>query len=119
MSDINHPEQQPELIEQAEDAKYTPASPVKRAMAWVGIVYMVILVALTTYMYFSGGVAMTGIAPLLAVPGLIGLGIVSLISHRTTGSPAKGTAWMLAVLCWLVAIWFLIPGIAGLMSNFA
>ena len=112
MSDINRPEQ-------PETEGYTPASPVKRAIAWIGVVYMVILVALTTYMYFSGGSAMTGIAPLLAIPGLIGLGIVSLISHRTTGSPTKRTAWMLAILCWLVAIWFLIPGIAGLMSNFA
>ncbi len=113
MSDINKPEQQ------AQGEGYTPASPVKRAMAWVGIVYMVILVALTTYMYFAGGVALTGIAPLLAVPGLVGLGIVALISSRTTGSPGKRGAWTLAVVCWLVAVWFLFPGIAGLLANFA
>ena len=113
MPEVNKPELPPE-----EDG-YTPASPVKRAMAWVGIVYMVILVALTTAMYFSGGVALTGIAPLLAVPGLVGLGIVGLISHRTTGSPSKRGAWTLAVICWLVAIWFLIPGVAGLLANFA
>ena len=61
---------------QPEQEPYTPASPVKRAIAWIGVVYMVILVALTTYMYFDGGVALTGIAPLLAIPGLVGLGIV-------------------------------------------
>ena len=103
MPDINRPDQ-------PESEGYTPASPVKRALAWIGIVYMVILVFLTTYMYFSGGVALTGIAPLLAIPALIGLGIVA---------PGKGAAWGLAVACWLVAVWFLIPGIAGLMANFA
>lgn len=112
MPDILRPDSQPD------DTGYTPASPVKRAMAWIGIVYMVILVALTTAMYFSGGLALTGIAPLLAVPGLVGLGIVGLISHRTTGSPSKRGAWFLAVVCWLVAVWFLIPGIAGLLANF-
>ena len=112
MSDIINSESQPE------QEPYTPASPVKRAMAWIGIVYMVILVALTTYMYFAGGVALTGIAPLLAIPGLVGLGIVALISHRTTGSPSKRAAWTLAIVCWLVAIWFLIPGIDGLLANF-
>ena len=34
-----------------EDRGYTPASPVKRTLAWIGLSYMVILVALTTY-YF-------------------------------------------------------------------
>ena len=111
MPDINRPEQ-------PENEGYTPASPVKRAMAWIGIVYMIILVALTTYMYFAGGVALTGIAPLLAVPGLIGLGIVGLISHRTTGAPSKSAAWMLAAVCWVLAAVSLLPGIAGLMSNF-
>ncbi|MBQ3135053.1 MAG: hypothetical protein IJB75_04500 [Oscillospiraceae bacterium] len=100
-----------------ENEGYIPASPVKRTMAWVGIVYMVILVALTTYMYFAGA-ALTGIAPLLAIPGLVGLGAVALISHRTTGSPSLRGAWTLAILCWLVAIWFLFPGIAGLLANF-
>lgn len=113
MPDINSPDNLPE------EQGYTPASPVKRALAWIGIVYMVILVALTTAMYFSGGIALTGIAPLLAVPGLVGLGIVGLISHRTTGSPSKRRAWTLAVICWLVAVWFLIPGVAGLLANFA
>lgn len=39
----------------AEEKKpdYTPASPVKRTLAWIGIAYMVILVALTTYFYYT------------------------------------------------------------------
>ena len=111
MSDIIKPEQQPE------EQSYTPATPVKRALAWIGVVYMVILVALMTYFYFTATM-LGGLGPLLTVPGLVGLGIVSIISHRTTGRPGKGASLVLAVLCWLVAVLTLPVGIAGLMSNF-
>ena len=100
-----------------ENNGYTPASPVKRALAWIGVVYMVILVALTTYFYFTATM-LGGLGPLLTVPGLVGLGIVSIISFRTTGRPAKGPAIALAVLCWVLAVLTLPIGIAGLMSNF-
>ena len=102
---------------QVEEKGYTPASPVKRALAWIGVVYMVILVALMTYFYFTATM-LGGLGPLLTVPGLVGLGIVSIISFRTTGRPAKGPAIGLAVLCWLMAILTLPIGIAGLMTNF-
>ena len=100
-----------------EQSGYTPASPVKRALAWIGVVYMVILVALITYFYFTATMP-GGLAPLLTVPGLVGLGIVSIISSCTTGRPAKGPAIGLAVLCWIMALLVLPIGIAGLMSNF-
>ena len=119
MSDLNKPELQSDLPEQTEDAKYTPASPAKRLLAWIGVVYVVIVTALTTYMYFAGGKPLTGIGPLLAVPGLIGFGIMLLLNHRATGSPSKWAAWAGAVISWLVAIWFLFPGISGLLANFA
>ena len=31
-----------------EEKGYTPASPIKRTLAWIGLVYMLILLALTT-----------------------------------------------------------------------
>lgn len=96
---------------------FTPSSPVKRTLAWIGLVYMVILVALTTYFYFTGN-GLGNLGPLLTVPGLIGLGILSLVSWRTTGRPGKWPAAGLAVLCWLLAAATLPIGIAGLMSNF-
>ena len=106
--DINQPEEQP---------GYTPASPVKRAMAWIGIVYMVIIVALTTYIYATGA-PLQNLAPLLAIPALIGLGIVALISSRTTGKPGKASAILLALLCWAAAAYSIPLGLAGLLSNF-
>ena len=96
---------------------YTPASPVKRTLAWIALVYVLIFLALTTYFYFTGTM-LGNLAPLLAVPGLIGLGALALVSWRSTGRPAKGAAIALAALCWLLALATLLVGIAGLLSNF-
>lgn len=104
--------------ENKEEKGYTPASPVKRTLAWIGVVYMLILLALTTYFYFTG-TGLGNLGPLLTVPGLIGLGIVSLVSWRTAGRPGKGTAIAVAVLCWLLAAATLPIGIIGLLSNFS
>ena len=100
-----------------EDRGYTPASPVKRTLAWIGVVYALILLALTTYFYFTG-TCLSNLGPLLTVPGLIGLGILALVSWRTAGRPGKWPAISLAALCWLLALATLPIGIAGLMSNF-
>ena len=100
-----------------EDQGYTPASPVKRTLAWIGLSYMVIIVALTTY-YFFTGTTLGNLGPLLTVPGLIGLGSVSIVSWRSTGRPGKVPAILLAVMCWALALATLPIGIAGLLSNF-
>ena len=100
-----------------EERGYTPASPVKRALAWIGVVYMIILVALMTYFYFTASM-LTGLGPLLTIPGLVGLGVVSILSWRTTGRPQKTPALVLAVVCWVLAVLTLPIGIAGLMANF-
>ena len=107
----------PPQEEQDAPATYTPASPVKRTMAWIGVVYMVILVAMMTYYYFTGSM-LVNMAPLLAVPGLIGLGALSLVSWRSTGRPKKGAAWLLVLLCWAAALVSLPMGLVGLLSNF-
>lgn len=96
---------------------YTPASPVKRTLAWIGLVYMLILLTLTTYFYFTGRM-LGNLVPLLAVPGLIGLGIVAVVSHRTTGSPSRTATIILALGCWALAAFTLPIGIVGLLSNF-
>ncbi|MBO5727144.1 MAG: hypothetical protein J6Q14_04665 [Oscillospiraceae bacterium] len=108
----NTPENHPE------NETYTPASPVKRTLAWIGVVYMVILVALMTYFYFTATM-LTGLGPLLTVPGLVGMGVLSLVSSHTTGRPGKGSAIALAAVCWVLAVLTLPVGIAGLMSNFS
>ena len=98
-------------------SNYTPASPVKRTLAWIGLIYAVIFLALTTYFYFNG-VMLGNLGPLLAVPGLVGLGILFLVSWKTTASPPRGVAVPLALICFALAIAAVPAGIAGLLSNF-
>ena len=110
MSDNKQPEQHtPE--------GYTPASPVKRTLAWIALAYVLIGLALTTF-YFFNGYMLGNLGPLLTVPGLIGLGALGLVSWRSTGRPGKVPAILLAILCWAAALATLPIGIVGLLSNF-
>ena len=109
--------QNKQTSDEGKENGFTPASPVKRTLAWIGLVYMVILVALTTYIYFHG-TGLGNLAPLLTIPGLIGLGVVALVSWKSTGRPGKWPAVGLAAACWLLALATLPIGIAGLLSNF-
>lgn len=103
--------------EQAEDQGYTPASPVKRAMAWIALVYVLIFLALTTWFYYTGTM-LGNLGPLLTVPGLVGLGILAIVSHKSTGSPGSTATIVLALVCWALAAFTLPLGVMGLLSNF-
>ena len=105
------------LNDRDEEEVYTPSSPVKRTMAWIALVYVLIFLALTTYFYFTGTM-LGNLAPLLTVPGLLGLAAVILVSWRTTGKPGKWAAIALAAACIAFALATLPLGIVGLMSNF-
>ena len=107
----------PDDLHQDQQEPYVPASPVKRTMAWIGIVYMVILLCLTTF-YFYTGRMLGNLAPLLTVPGLIGLGALILVSWHSTGHPRRGLAFGLSLLCFCLAAFTLPIGLLGLMSNF-
>ena len=104
-------------FDREEEQGYIPASPVKRTLAWIALVYVLIFLALTTYFYFTGTM-LGNLSPLLTVPGLVGLGILAIVSHRSTGSPGRMAAIVLALLCWGLAVLSLPLGIVGLMSNF-
>ena len=108
----------PNLNDRDEEEVYTPSSPVKRTMAWIALVYVLIFLALTTYFYFTGTM-LGNLAPLLTVPGLLGLAAVILVSWRTTGKPGKWAAIALAAACIALALATLPLGIVGLMSNFS
>lgn len=107
----------PDDLNQDQQEPYVPASPVKRTMAWIGIVYMVILLCLTTFYFYTGRI-LGNLAPLLTVPGLIGLGALILVSWHSTGHPRRGLAFGLSLLCFCLAAFTLPIGLLGLMSNF-
>ena len=113
MSDKKNNNLEPET----EDSGYVPSSPVKRTLAWIALVYVLLFLALTTYFYFTGTM-LGNLAPLLTVPGLIGLGAAALVSWRSQGKPGKWAAIALALVCWALAAATLPIGITGLLSNF-
>ena len=76
-----------------------------------------IFLALTTYFYFTGTM-LGNLAPLLTVPGLVGLGVLVIVSRVTTGSPSRTAAIVLALACFCLAAFTLPIGILGLLSNF-
>lgn len=84
-----------------EKEPYAPASPVKRIMAWVGIVYMVGFVLLNLYPFFNGGAYLTGIAPLFACPGIAGLLVIALYTLRKPDETysKKASMVVLALVC--------------------
>ena len=102
---------------QEEDQGYIPSSPVKRTLAWIALAYVLIFLALTTYFYFTGTM-LGNLAPLLTVPGLIGLGALAIVSRRTTGTPGKWATVAIVLAAWGLAAATVPLGIAGLMSNF-
>ena len=111
------PDDKREQEHEQEEKGYTPASPVKRTLAWIALVYVLIFLALTTYFYFTGSM-LGNLTPLLAVPGLIGLGGLVLVSWRTGGRPSTPVAIALSLLCFALAAFTLPLGVVGLLSNF-
>ena len=101
---------------------YTPATPLKRIWAWVGVVYMVIIVCLMTYMYGTG-TYLHGIASLMVIPALGGGGASAvclwLTSPQEGRTPARRARMILiTALCLALAIINLINGIPALLANF-
>ena len=101
---------------------YTPASPLKRIWAWVGVVYMVIIVFLMTYMYGTG-TYIHGVAGLMVIPALGG-GAASavcvwLTSPQEGRTPARRAMMILiTALCLALIVVNLISGIPALLANF-
>ena len=113
----DHPENNDRRQEQE---PFVPASPVKRIMAWVGIVYMVGFVFLNIYPFFNGGNYLTGIAPLFACPGIAGIFAIAiyLARHPDSTYARKVSMAILAVLCAVGFVVSLVLGIPPLLDNF-
>lgn len=103
-----------------EGEPFVPASPIKRIMAWVGIVYMLGFVVLNLYPFFNGGKYLTGIAPLLACPGIAGIFAISLYlaRHPESDYSRKVSMTILAVICAVGFVVSLALGIPPLLANF-
>jgi hypothetical protein len=60
--------------QQDEQQTYVPASIYKRIYAWIGVVYMVIIVLLTTY-FIATTRFLTGLTGIMLAPALLGFSV--------------------------------------------
>ena len=95
-----------------EKPSYTPASPVKRALAWMGIVYMVILVLLTTY-NMATGEPIHNIPGILLFPACGGLAAVCFLRGREI---KKLPLLILGVLATVACAFNLVTGVLSLVA---
>jgi len=95
------------------------ATPAKRILAWVGVVYMVLFVLLNLYPFFHGGAYLRGIGPLLVCPGVLGMAALCLCQLRDPASPfwKRIILAVIIALCAIVFLLGLMDGIPALLAG--
>ena len=103
--------------QEAED--WTPASPAKRVIAWVGVVYMVCLVQKNLNTFNTGGRYLTGVGPLLVCPGVAGLAVLCVMQLRRAECPMCKRCELagIAALCVIVFLMGLVDGVPALLAG--
>ena len=100
--------------EQTPPIKY--ATPMQRIWAWVGVVYVVIIMLLTTYAVATADY-IRGIGGFMLSPALCGLGASAILRYRQgVGRGGLPACVILSLACFLLAVWNTIaavPVIAG------
>lgn len=93
------------------------ATPVQRIWAWVGVVYMVILLLLSTFA-LSHGEYLRGIGGAMLSPALCGLGATMILRYRQ--GVARGgliNCVLLSGTCFALAVWNVIRSIPVLLEQ--
>lgn len=82
-----------------EEQGYTPASPVKRTLAWIGLAYALLFLALTTYYFYTGSM-LENLGPLVGCPrpDRSGNSVLSQLEEHWTAKKGGGLAAGPAVL---------------------
>ena len=104
---------------QEQQPSYTPASPVKRTLAWVGLVYMLALIGLNLYPFFHGGEYLRGVYPLLVCPAAAGLAALALLQLRQkdTLPSKKAVMGLVAAGCAAAFVIGLVQGLPPLLAG--
>ena len=101
--------------EQPKPVKY--ATPMMRLWAWVGVVYMVLLVILNTY-GLAHGDFLRGIGGLRIAPALCGLGASAILRYREgKGRGGLAVCVLVSGASFLLAVLNLIQAIPALLSQ--
>lgn len=99
----------------AEPVKW--ATPLQRVWAWVGVVYMVILVLLSTYA-LSHGNYLRGIGGIMVSPALCGLGATAILRYKQgVGRGGLAACILVAGASFVLAVWNVVRGIPVLLGQ--
>lgn len=99
---------------------YTPAPFEKRAAAWMGIAYTVMLCFILNYAIYTGGRDLPGTFPLFLVPVSVALAVIlvhRMKLHTSPGGTAGGVLGL--VLCAAGLVLGLALGAPALLAAFA
>ena len=88
---------------EGQEPGYTPASFEKRAAAWMGIVYVLMLLFILNFVLFTGGRQLPGTFPLFLVPVSVTLAVVIVHRLRTTKLPRVTAAGAVLMLLFCAA----------------
>ena len=93
------------------------ATPMQRLWAWVGVVYMVILVLLSTYA-LAHGAYLRGIGGIMVSPALCGLGTTVILRHRQgMGRGGVFPCILISGACFFLSAWNVVRGIPVILSQ--
>ena len=77
---------------------YSPASFEKRAAAWMGIVYMLMLLFILNFTLYTGGKQLPGTFPLFLVPVCVTLAVVVIRRLKSGALPGGRAGGVLALI---------------------
>lgn len=104
-------------LEQKEQPPVKWATPVQRIWAWVGIVYMVILVLLSTFA-LSHGWYLRGIGGIMVSPALCGLGATVILRYKQgVGRGGVAACIIIAGTSFLLAVWNVVQSLPALLGQ--
>lgn len=104
---------------QEQQDAYTPATFEKRAAAWMGIVYVLMLLFILNFALYTGGKQLPGTFPLFLVPVCVTLAVVIIHRLKSGALPGGRAGGVLALIgCALGTVLGLAMGVPALIAAF-
>lgn len=102
-----------------QEESYTPAAFEKRAAAWMGIAYVLMLLFILNFTLFTGGKQLPGTFPLFLVPVCVTLAVVAARRLKSGALPGGRAGGALALAgCAVGAALGLALGVPALLAAF-
>jgi len=105
--------------EQTEEEKvpFTPAGFEKRVAAWMGIVYVLLVMFAVTFSIYTGGKTLPGTFPLFLVPVAVAAIVVAIYRQRKGTAPGGlPTTVVVVILCAAAVVLGLMMGVPALVE---